>query len=276
MSNADTITACDGTGIGWRAMGSGPGIVLVHGGATSSVEYEALARLLGDQYECFLIDRRGRGLSGSQGSAYSLETEVADVAAVLERTGADVVFGHSYGALVSLHAAWTAPLRAMILYEPPLQAQERARELLPSFRVALNGEDEVEAYVALAVGLGVIGFSEEQFRWFVTTQLRPSPTWPDVVENLHAAEHELEVAASFRPEWSRYAAITMPTLVLVGSESPAYLVDPSRRLAELLPQGRLWVLNGQGHTATNDDPVAVAHAISEFLAGSATAMSSTS
>jgi pimeloyl-ACP methyl ester carboxylesterase len=261
-----TSTAADGTTIGWRTMGSGPGIVVVHGGATSSLEYEALARRLGDRYECCLMDRRGRGLSGPQGPTYGLEIEAADVAGVLARIGADILFGHSYGALVALQAALTAPLRALILYEPPLEAQPRAAELLPTFRAALARGDEVEAYVVLAVGLGVIGFSEEQFRWFVTAQLQPSPSWRGVVENLHAAERELEAAPSFRTEWPRYGALTTPTLVLTGSESPAYLGEPSQILAEVLPRGRLQVLNGQGHTATNDDPAAVAGAISEFLA----------
>jgi pimeloyl-ACP methyl ester carboxylesterase len=263
--NTDTVTVADGTAIGWRTTGCGPGIVVVHGGATSSVEYAAFGSLLGEQYECFLVDRRGRGLSGSQGPAYALETEVDDVAAVLARTGADILFGHSYGALVALHAALTAQLRALILYEPPLQAQERAAEIIGPFRAALSREDVVEAYVTLAVGLGVIGFSEEQFRWFVTTQLQPTPRWQSVVENLHAAERELKVAASFRLEWSRYAALATPTLVLAGSHSPTYLAEPSRRLAEVLACSRLHVLGGQGHTATNDDPTAVAGAIAEFL-----------
>jgi pimeloyl-ACP methyl ester carboxylesterase len=66
-------------------------------------------------------DRRGRGLSGPVGEGYRLQTEVADLEAFLAKTGTDLVFGVSSGAVICLQAAFTMPaIRKAASFEPPL------------------------------------------------------------------------------------------------------------------------------------------------------------
>jgi pimeloyl-ACP methyl ester carboxylesterase len=262
-----SLEAPDGTTIGWRVLGSGEtgGILVVHSGATSSADYVAVGGLLAGVGTVFLMDRRGRGLSGPQGAKYSIAQEASDIRAVIEATGADVLVGHSFGALVALQAALRLDLRALVLYEPPLSAGAQVARLAPAFARALALDDYVDAYVVLVIGLGLLGIPEDSFRWYVSTQLRPSPRWPEIVAELRAAEKELSAGAGFAPDWAAYARLPVPTLVLVGSESPYYLTGPAGRLAEVLETGRLHVLAGAGHTATNDHPALVVEAIERFL-----------
>lgn len=60
----DSVISSDGTLIGYRQLGSGPGIILLHGGANASQNYMKLGAALSAAFTVFLPDRRGRGLSG--------------------------------------------------------------------------------------------------------------------------------------------------------------------------------------------------------------------
>jgi pimeloyl-ACP methyl ester carboxylesterase len=66
----------------------------------------------------------------------------------------------------------------------------------------------------------------------------------------------------------RYGAISCPTLMLVGENSPEHpLRDASRALAQVLPDVRVEVLPGLDHSAMRRAPQIVARLIGEFLGG---------
>ncbi|MGB9370930.1 MAG: alpha/beta hydrolase, partial [Halobacteriota archaeon] len=71
-----SVTSNDGTVIGYRQMGSGPGIILVHGAVMSSQLFMKLGTALSDTFTVYIPDRRGRGLSGPFGDNYGIQKEV--------------------------------------------------------------------------------------------------------------------------------------------------------------------------------------------------------
>jgi pimeloyl-ACP methyl ester carboxylesterase len=75
----DSNTSRDGTTIGYRQLGHGPGLILVHGGMKSSQDFMKLAEVLSDDFTVYLPDRRGRGLSGGYGDHFSIMREVEDM-----------------------------------------------------------------------------------------------------------------------------------------------------------------------------------------------------
>src|ERR1051325_5923188 len=95
--STDQVISADGTLIGYRQIGSGPGLVIEHGGACASHHYLRLAELLSDSYTVYLPDRRGRGLSGPKGENYSIEKEIDDIRAILQKTHDRMLFGHNGG-----------------------------------------------------------------------------------------------------------------------------------------------------------------------------------
>jgi pimeloyl-ACP methyl ester carboxylesterase len=105
----DLVTSKDGTSIGYRQLGSGPGVILLHGGASASQSYSKLGTALSDTFTVYVSDRRGRGLSGPFGDDYGMAKEVEDAQAILKKTGAHNVFGLSSGALIALQAALELP-----------------------------------------------------------------------------------------------------------------------------------------------------------------------
>lgn len=70
-----SIISADGTTIGYRQIGSGPGLVLLHGAMTSGQDFTSLAEGLADAFTTYLPDRRGRGLSGPFGADYSMQKD---------------------------------------------------------------------------------------------------------------------------------------------------------------------------------------------------------
>jgi pimeloyl-ACP methyl ester carboxylesterase len=116
-----SVVSRDGTTIGYRQFGDGPGIVAVHGAAQAAQNFTKLAEALSDSFTVYAVDRRGRGRSGPPGESYGLQTECEDLDALLSSTGSHNVFGLSSGAIISLQAALTLPsIRKVALYEPPL------------------------------------------------------------------------------------------------------------------------------------------------------------
>jgi pimeloyl-ACP methyl ester carboxylesterase len=116
-----SVTSADGTRVGYRRLGQGPGLVLVHGGGQSAQNLMELARLLAGDFTVYVPDRRGRGATGPFGDHYGLAVECQDLAALLQGSGSEFVFGLSAGALVCLDAAASLDqIRRLALYEPPL------------------------------------------------------------------------------------------------------------------------------------------------------------
>ena len=84
---------------------------------------------------------------------------------------------------------------------------------------------------------------------------RPSP---------HAA---LRAMDSFGDDLARFAALDIPTLLVIGELSPGWLTDVSRRLHQALPDARLVEIPGEAHDAFLTGPHALADAIASFAGG---------
>lgn len=114
-----SVRSKDGTTIGFRRLGSGPAVIILHGGALASQHYMKLGTALADAFTVCIPDRRGRGMSGPYGPNYGIEREDEDLAAVAAETGAVCVFGTADGGLFALHGAASIPqLRKVAVFEP--------------------------------------------------------------------------------------------------------------------------------------------------------------
>ncbi|WP_025726849.1 alpha/beta fold hydrolase [Heyndrickxia ginsengihumi] len=117
----DYVRSIDGTTIGYRQLGQGPGLILVHGGMMTSQHFMQLGLKLSDEFTVYIPDCRGRGLSEVHGEHYNLTKESEDMQAIANKTGAQYIFGFSSGAIIALQTALaTANIRKVALYEPPI------------------------------------------------------------------------------------------------------------------------------------------------------------
>jgi pimeloyl-ACP methyl ester carboxylesterase len=264
-----TVKSADATTISYLSAGTGPGLVVIPGNNRRAHHYESLTSILGAQHRVHAIDRRGRGSTGPQGPAYSIDREVEDARAVLQATGASDVFGHSYGGLVALHLALRDPLHRLVVYEPGvsiggsfdvswlpefrnLVARGRHRQAMTLFldrsRLTPLGNAPRFVFAGLAVLL-LHGSDGAETRAMMSTT-------PD----------ELEEVARLDSDGSRYAAIASRTLILSGTRSPGYLTEVMPRLAEIMPNAEHQSLDGLDHNAPDlNAPGRIASVIDEFL-----------
>jgi pimeloyl-ACP methyl ester carboxylesterase len=254
----------DGTPIGYWRSGHGPALVLVHGTTADHSRWETVLPLLEPHVTAYAMDRRGRGASGDA-TEYRLADEAADVAAVVDAVadanGAPVdVLSHSYGALCCLEAGLlTTGVRRLVIYEPPLgyitppELIDRMDDLLAQGR----RED-----VVVTVLRDLAGMPEEQLK-----RAMALPSWANRVAAAHTAIRETRAESGYRFEPSRFESVAVPTLLLVGSESPPDLVAPTGTLAEALPNARVVPMTGQGHVAMLTAPDLFVAEVLGFLRG---------
>lgn len=111
--SSHTVESADGTVIGYRKLGSGSPIILVHGSISTGEQWLAVAEQLADANTVYIMDRRGRGLS-ADAEDYSLNTESDDIKALLDVAGKGAsLLGHSYGAICALEAVRTGSVRRL-------------------------------------------------------------------------------------------------------------------------------------------------------------------
>lgn len=100
-----SVQSADGTPVSYCSVGSGPGLIVLGGVLSSAASYRPLADKLTASFEVHLVNRRGRVGSGPQRPGHSIAQECDDLLAVMEATGARLLFGHSFGGLVALETA---------------------------------------------------------------------------------------------------------------------------------------------------------------------------
>ncbi|MFI0243121.1 alpha/beta fold hydrolase [Streptomyces sp. NPDC016845] len=99
--------------------GSGPEVLLVHGGAGPRTTWGALSALA-DRWTLAQVHRRGYPPSPAPQAGQDYEVDARDLAPLL--AGRPHLVAHSYGVLAALLAAAAAPgsVRSLTLIEPPL------------------------------------------------------------------------------------------------------------------------------------------------------------
>ncbi len=258
------VTSADGTRIASDEVGSGPALVLVAGALTPRAAFGPFHQPLGEHFTVFGYDRRGRGDSGDT-QPYAPQREIEDLAAVIEATGGSAyVFGHSSGAALALDAAASGlAIIKLAVYEPPF-VLDGSRAMPADFRVhlaelvAADRRDEAVAYWMRQTAQ----LSDEQI-----DQMRAEPWFGGLLKIIPTAVYDatiMEGRMSGAPlPAGTFATVTMPTLVMDGGESPAFMRNTADALAGLLPDARRHTFAGFGHDAP---PHVVAPVLTAFLA----------
>ena len=251
-------------------LGAGAPVVLVHGTTSDHTTWRVVAPMLASRFELFAVDRRGRGVSGdgpaSIADGYRIEDEYDDLAAVVDavaretRAPVDVV-GHSFGGRCGLGAAErTTALRRLIVYEgapaPPGERFEQADLVAELERRVRDGDraGALERFMRVVVGMDDAAIAA----------FRADPVWPARVAAAHTIPRELEAAGVDVPE--RFAAISQPTLLLVGGESRPVFRAGAAELVARLADGRLAMIDGARHGAHHTHPEAFVREVADFLA----------
>jgi pimeloyl-ACP methyl ester carboxylesterase len=214
-----------------------------------------LRPFLEQRYTFIAVDRRGRGDS-TDGDGYAVEREFEDVAAVVRSVSSDgsepLLFGHSYGALVSAGAAPLIDgLPRLVLYEPPMGGVLAEQSVIDRLESQIADGDRDAAVREFL--RDIAGYDEGEVE-----ELRRSPVWEQRKAVAHTLPRELRAECDFVLNQAALAELDIPVLMLIGSESPDWARRSTAAYADALPNVTVHTLDGQGHGALAAAPELVA------------------
>lgn len=261
------VISRDGTPIAFDQSGQGPALILVTGATATRLAAVSLAAALAPHFTVFAYDRRGRGESGDT-APYAVEREVEDIEALIDEAGGSTfVFGHSSGAVLALEAALLLPTKIarLAMYEPPFIIDD-SRPPVPQNYVPYIQElvssgrrgEAVEYFMTRVVGVPVD----------MVARTQQSPMWPGLEAVAHTIAYDGTIMDSTTrgdPQPLRkWASVTVPTLVIDGGASPAFMHHGAQEIANVLPHAQRRTLEGQDHGPADDLLVPV---LQEFFLG---------
>lgn len=213
------VKSNDGTPMAYHRHGEGSSLVLVHGTTADHTRWTPILASLERHFTVYAMDRRGRGES-EDAELYTLEREFEDVAAVVNAARPPVnLLGHSYGALCAMEAALrTTHLHKLVLYEPPFPVEgiemypPGARERLQALLKQGDREGLLVAFFQ-----DIVHMPDKEL-----ARLRSEPAWQARLAAAHTLVREMADADYvFNP--GRFRTLAVPTLLLVGENSPPFL-----------------------------------------------------
>jgi pimeloyl-ACP methyl ester carboxylesterase len=260
-----TVRSKDGTLIAFDRGGDGPPIILVDGALCyrASGPMGPVAKLLTSDFTVFTYDRRGRGDSSNTGP-YSVEREIEDLDALIKEAGGTAsVYGISSGAALALEAANRGlAITRLALYEAPFIVDASRPPIPEDFLSRLNDliasdrrAEAVKLFMKL-VGVPTV---------FIAL-MRVMPAWPKLTAVAHTLPYDITIVKDNQRgkplPTRRWASVTVPTLVMDGGKSPAWMRNGMRELGEVLPNARCRTLEGQTHMLKAN---AIAPVLTEFF-----------
>jgi len=236
-----TVLSQDGAKISYLTMGSGPSVLVIPGALSMAADYAAFASALAEHFTVHIIERRGRGRSSPQGDDYSMIKECEDVLALLQKTGASLLVGHSFGGLVALEVARNNPsLTKVAVYEPGVSLDGSIpMDWMPGYEKKLAEKKYLDAFVEFSLGVG-------------PERARNTPPWlMKLLLPLFLSSHERKLMLGLLPENLRehqevarldsssenYREIAADVFLMYGGKSNTTWVDLAmERLAVVLPR----------------------------------------
>jgi pimeloyl-ACP methyl ester carboxylesterase len=260
-----TVVSHDGTSIAYDRAGDGPPVILVDGAMCyrGSGPSRPLAARLAPRFTVLTYDRRGRGDSGDT-APYAIEREVDDLATLVKEAGGSAyVYGVSSGAALALEAAHHGvPVTKLALYEAPFIVDDSRRPVT----------DEYVARMHELIATGRPGEAVREFMRLVDVPavgivaMRLMPVWSRLTAVAPTLLYDTALTAPLQHGTplpaDRWSGATMPTLVMAGGRSPAWMQNANRALAGVLPHADHRTLPGQTHMVRPD---AIAPALIDFF-----------
>jgi pimeloyl-ACP methyl ester carboxylesterase len=258
-----------GRQVRWGRRGSGPAVVFCHGTPWSSRLWAPFAEALSSEFTTYLWDMPGYGRSSTDPEhRVSLDVQGELLHDLIEHwdLASPHVVAHDYGGAVALRARLlqgsafaSLALVDVVALAPWGSGFFRLVGEHPEVFGALPAHIHhgvVRAYVA---GASHRGLTPEQADMLVSPWLGPdgqTAFYRQIAQADQAYTDEVE---------ARYPDLDLPVLIVWGREDTWIPVDRAHRLAELIPDARLELVDDAGHLIQLDQPAALATILHRWL-----------
>ena len=274
----EEVISSDGTHIGYRKIGNGPGLILLHGALQSSLNFTKMAKAMSSDFTVYLPDRRGRGLSGPYRLNDGLMTEAYDLVALIHHTKAVNVFALSSGAIITLKATLLEPsIKKIAIYEPPLAITGHPFNAFDaSYTAAIQKGNYGKAFLTILKGTGDDSWFTRLPYFFIAPLLNiqinkqaKRPANGEVplkvlVGNFRHDRMIIEDSKTILPLLKKNHA---DTLLLGGTDSLKYFSKVLDFLQNEIPLAKNIRIPNEGHLAADNSgrPLRVAEELMKFF-----------
>lgn len=280
--SVSSVRSKDGTEIGYRRYGHGPGLILVQGAMGTAANYHQLALALANDVTVYVPDRRGRGLSPlAYSSDHIIRQDVEDIRAVLEKTDTHFVFGLSSGAIITRESARLLPgIEKVALYEPPFYVApipvEKIRRVYREIEQGKTGDAIISAFRVVKVAPAFFSFLPRfilrpMTKFYLNEEeQKGTGSYVSTRRLIPTMRYDFDVVLSRGDKLSTYNVVGKEVRLLGGSKSPRYLRDALDALEKTLPNARRTEFKGLDHagpwnTDKEGSPAVVAESLIQFF-----------
>jgi pimeloyl-ACP methyl ester carboxylesterase len=242
-----------GTRLFYEVKGTGPAVVLIHGGQLDSRMWDEQFDLLAKQFTAIRYDVRGYGGSFQPDALYS---DAEDLAALLDylRVAKAHLVGLSLGGRISVDFAVAYPKRTRSLtlvgpgltgYEPP-NAEEADLRMWETFKLARDEGPERATEAWLKDPFMAPAMEQVRLRARLRRLSR---------ENAHCWLRNPILQRSPRPPAAkRLKEITVPTLLVLGDRDVPQIKATIETLEKGIRGSSKAVIKGAGHMVSMEQP----------------------
>lgn len=244
-----TVFSKDGTAIAFERIGHGEPVILVDAALCYRGMGQArqLAELLAPHFTVITYDRRGRGESRDT-APYDVKREIEDIAALLSEAGGSAhLWGMSSGAVLALEATSSlGGIKKLALYEAPFIVDDSRSTTEGQWARISDAVGAERRGAAVKIFLQMVGVP----KLFIAL-MRLMPAWSKLEAIAHTLPYDGAIVQDYqrgRPlPARRWASVRIPTLVMDGGRSPAWMRHGNRALALVLPSAQYRTLDRQTH-----------------------------
>lgn len=243
-ANSQEYLEHDGARIRHADYGSGPPVILLHGGLGHSENWgNQVPALVAAGYRAILIDSRGHGASSRDARPFSYRRMAADVAAVMDarRIAKAPLVGWSDGAVIATILGMQAPERVSAVF----------------FFGGNMDTSGVKAFVPLPIISRIFGRHQRDY-----ARLSPTP------DGFNAFAEAVTLMMETQPNYSatQLASICVPMTIAIAEHDEFIRRDHAEYLARTIPGAKVLLLPGVSHFAPLQRPKMFNEAMLDFVA----------
>ncbi len=240
-------------------------VIIVPGITSPAVTWGFVGERFGQQFDTYVLDVRGRGLSEASDTLdYSLDAQAADLLALAQALGLQrySVVGHSMGGRIGVRAARTGDpaLARLVMVDPPVSGPGRRPypAKLPWY---------VDSIKAARLGIDIEGMRAFCPTW-TEEQLRIRAQW------LHTCDERAMLTSfdGFHTDdiHADLPKVQCPTMLMTAGRGDVVLAQDVQEIRTLLPSVQRSHVANAGHMIPWDDEEGFYAAFGDFLGAALT------
>lgn len=236
-----------------------------HGYLMNNTMFNGQIDALKSQLRCVAYDHRGHGQSEVTKDGYELDNLVTDAISLIEAQDVGPVHfvGMSTGGFVGMRVALRRPelLKSLVLMDTSAEAENDTA--LKQYNMLLWMVKYVGWWAVIGQVMPLLfhkSFLEDGSRKAEVKQ------WKDIVTG-----HEKKGIVPFGKGifardsvLERLAGLSLPTAVVVGEQDVATTPEYAQRIADVIPNTKMYTIPDAGHSAAVEKPTTVADAMRDF------------